>query len=100
MRFDDDGDEDDDYDNNNDNNNNNNNNPHYTLPNDFFFSDIPIDTPYAFLASPLLHVQLITLSFGYINNIYKIKVSDMGGNKNMYKSNAIPAQACYRLRGF
>jgi len=48
LRFDDDGDEDN-YD--DDNNNNNNNNPHYTLPNAFFFSDIPIETPYAFLAS-------------------------------------------------
>jgi hypothetical protein len=39
-------------------------------------------------------------SFGYNYNIYKIKVNDMGDNQDTYESNAIPAQAYYRSRGF
>jgi hypothetical protein len=38
--------------------------------------------------------------FDCLNNIYKIKVNDKGDNLDTYDGNAIPVQACYRLRGF
>ena len=68
----------------------------------FFFSDIALKLHMDFLPLHCYMSRSSHPSFGYINNIYKIKVrvSEMGGNQDTYESNSILAQACYGPRGF
>jgi hypothetical protein len=44
------------------------------------------------------YIRLLPPSFGYNNNIYKIKANDMGNNQDTYESNPIPAEAYYSPR--